>query len=410
MKKINILYKIKKNSYLLLASLLTVFITFGLFYSLGINEVSAATKNICTGNYYPSPYSALRSNQRDSQNLNFKGSLFNYSIGTQYDENNNIITCNSYKNDRNRESVRDDSFGWYQWDCNGSWLGGVKWVKQQYVGVDFAPPYTRSCLNVSQNSCSSTEGCSVTSSSTAGSCSGSASLSSEFKEIVNLSDQGSDTCYGGRYEGATYTCAAVDTVVRHQEFAVNSVVPGDVFRLMVYSHLVSVTANSYDTPDSIAQKMVYAINATTTSQWNDHSSFPYTAKAYTDTDSYIKYPTKPYAKYISPGIVYVRLDKDHSFAHGVIRSCSNIDNETQCNLYSSCTWTPSNPTVNITINNSNNPTAVSPGSTVTVRWTSTNAKTCTVSASDGSVDDQGTSGSFPAVINSKTTFTATCSN
>lgn len=62
---------------------------------------------------------------------------------------------------------------------------------------------------------------------------------------------------------------------RTQIFEIGPDVPvGSQYNLIVYSHVTQVIAISGDTPDSIASKIVSAINATTNSQWNDHSSAP----------------------------------------------------------------------------------------------------------------------------------------
>jgi len=53
-----------------------------------------------------------------------------------------------------------------------------------------------------------------------------------------------------------------------------SIVAEDIFSVAVYSHSVSVTAVSGDTPLSIANKLRDAVNATTAVQWNDRGSAP----------------------------------------------------------------------------------------------------------------------------------------
>lgn len=54
----------------------------------------------------------------------------------------------------------------------------------------------------------------------------------------------------------------------------NSVTPGVTYNLEVYSHPVSVVANSGETPSSMAVRMAAAINATTNVQWNSAGSAP----------------------------------------------------------------------------------------------------------------------------------------
>lgn len=63
--------------------------------------------------------------------------------------------------------------------------------------------------------------------------------------------------------------------LRFQYFEVGgTILAGDIFTLTVYSHTVSVTAVFGDSPLSIVNKLIVAINATTAVQWNDHSSAP----------------------------------------------------------------------------------------------------------------------------------------
>lgn len=63
--------------------------------------------------------------------------------------------------------------------------------------------------------------------------------------------------------------------VRQEVAQVGSVVDaGFRYTAMVYSHGVEVSANSGDTPSSIASKIASAINATTAGQWNDAGSAP----------------------------------------------------------------------------------------------------------------------------------------
>jgi hypothetical protein len=65
--------------------------------------------------------------------------------------------------------------------------------------------------------------------------------------------------------------------LRFQYFVVgDSILPGDIFSLTVYSHTVAVTAVSGDGPLAIITKLRDAINATTAVQWNDHGSAPAT--------------------------------------------------------------------------------------------------------------------------------------
>ncbi len=62
---------------------------------------------------------------------------------------------------------------------------------------------------------------------------------------------------------------------RNEVFQVGPVVDvGFVYELMVYSHGVIVKAVAGDSPNSIAQKMAAAVNATTATQWNDQGSAP----------------------------------------------------------------------------------------------------------------------------------------
>lgn len=73
---------------------------------------------------------------------------------------------------------------------------------------------------------------------------------------------------------STYNAGTVGST-RTQVFIIGaSVEAGDVFGVMVYSHGVSITAVSGDTPLSIANKLRDAINATTALEWNDHGSAP----------------------------------------------------------------------------------------------------------------------------------------
>ncbi|MDD3662456.1 MAG: hypothetical protein PHT84_01165, partial [Candidatus Pacebacteria bacterium] len=167
---------------------------------LTIKKASAASINICTGNYsVPSkkitPHGAILKN----------GSVFNWINATQYDTYFNVITCNSYNDDKNLESWRVDNYtDWFQYDCNGSWLGGVSWKKQQWIFPAYTPSHTVSCLNIPSASCSSTSGCTLVSHTLPafGSCSGN-NYPSELKLISNTT--------GG------------DTRVRIQQFSVNSV-------------------------------------------------------------------------------------------------------------------------------------------------------------------------------------------
>lgn len=74
-------------------------------------------------------------------------------------------------------------------------------------------------------------------------------------------------------QGGPYTCTAY--LKRAQTFLIgDSVLPGDVFEVMVYSHGVSATAVAGDTAASITAKLKNAVGATTETQWNDHSSAP----------------------------------------------------------------------------------------------------------------------------------------
>lgn len=62
---------------------------------------------------------------------------------------------------------------------------------------------------------------------------------------------------------------------RYQDFEIgDGILAGDIFSVMVYSHGVYVTAVAGDTPLSIINKFITAVNATTTTQWNDHNSAP----------------------------------------------------------------------------------------------------------------------------------------
>jgi hypothetical protein len=49
-----------------------------------------------------------------------------------------------------------------------------------------------------------------------------------------------------------------------------SVQPGNVFSIIIYYHTVSVTAAAGDNAESIAQKMIVAINTTTDAQWREN--------------------------------------------------------------------------------------------------------------------------------------------
>lgn len=62
---------------------------------------------------------------------------------------------------------------------------------------------------------------------------------------------------------------------RTQAFRIgDSVLPGDVFGVMVYSHGIYATAVAGDTATDIMVKLRNAVDATTETQWNDHGSAP----------------------------------------------------------------------------------------------------------------------------------------
>ena len=396
MRKIKFIFKkIKENPYLLLASLSTILIISGALYftsfgSVKINKVSASTDiSVCTGSYYTNAVKIWPSG------INWKP--FNWTAGVQYDKFNStptVITCNSYKNDRDRESFRVDNNYWYQYDCNGSWLGGVKWVKKDFIAPAYAYGYSSSCNNLTQSQCKTTSGCSWGTDTipSYGSCVSTSYTNGQFKEVSNID--------GGELN------------VRIQQFAIGSVYPGDVFTMSVYSHSVSVTANSSDTPSSIAIKMAYAVNNTTQSQWNSSGVFPYNAPAYTNA----YFPNKPMAySNLSSNEVVVRLDYQHQFAANVVRKCSSLKTPTQCSLYNGCTWDIPSPTIDLNVNGQKNIT-VTQGSDVKLSWSSNNAVSCSCSYIDNGVtkscgNELNISSSQPKTISnvtSKTTFTVSC--
>jgi hypothetical protein len=144
------------------------------------------------------------------------------------------------------------------------------------INLSGTPPFTLSGkihpswmaieINGSQVTFSGTpdvQGQDITISFTANNCSGSSAVFSDTINIYKIPTlhQISNT------ENANST--------RTQVFQVGeNVSAGNKFDLVVYSHVVRVVAVNGDTPQTIAQKLADAINATTAAQWNEFNSAP----------------------------------------------------------------------------------------------------------------------------------------
>jgi hypothetical protein len=98
--------------------------------------------------------------------------------------------------------------------------------------------------------------------------------------------------------------------IRTQEFTIGpSVIAGNKFLLTLYSHEISVTADSDDTPSTIATSLKNAINATSTTDWDDHASAPPTG-----TNGFPPVATS------TANVVTVSFDWQHSFAYSTLIS------------------------------------------------------------------------------------------
>lgn len=80
---------------------------------------------------------------------------------------------------------------------------------------------------------------------------------------------------------------------------------GNVFNAGVYSHEVTITAVSGDTPTSIALKLANAVNATTAAQWNSAGTAPASGT-----------PGFPPSATASGNQITITLDNVHQFGAG----------------------------------------------------------------------------------------------
>jgi Family of unknown function (DUF5977) len=94
---------------------------------------------------------------------------------------------------------------------------------------------------------------------------------------------------------------------RAQQFTVGeSIIDGTTYNLMVYSHQISYTSVLGDTPSSIVQALVTAIDNTTEAQWNDENSAPLSGT--------FAFPPNATAYSNIPNVLSVTLNKQNQFA------------------------------------------------------------------------------------------------
>lgn len=109
-------------------------------------------------------------------------------------------------------------------------------------------------------------------------------------------------------QGGPYTCTSYTNTILQQFLIGDSVLPGDVFSVTVYSHSVNVTAVAGDTSSSIRSKLENAVNATTEAQWNEYGVAPASG-----TEGF-----KPTTRRVAENELGLVLDNKHGFASQVI--------------------------------------------------------------------------------------------